>query len=334
MEDPPAWRGCRTGEASAADRLATADPAPEGPLLPVGGRAGVPPVVGAASADSTTVQAPPGLGGAAALSGAVPAGRPRVVLVMPEFNEDRTIIDVLTEAAPYVDRIIVVDDGSRDDSHARTLEWMSSAALHVDLLRHDRNRGMSGALLSGFAHVYALLAQGMIAPDDVVVNIDADGQHDPADIPALVGRLVARGVDVVLGRRDLSGYPLYKRVGNWGLSLSGSLLAGHRYQDIECGFRALRVRSVPTLLRYFSGHRYGCAQELGVILPRCGFTVDNALTVRVRYYREGARFRDGAVNAAMGLLAFFRVVLRAGDRVERRVPELLGALTMSSRVAG
>lgn len=260
--------------------------------------------------------------------------RPRVVLVMPEFNEEQTIVGVLREAAPFVDRVVVVDDGSQDASHARTLEWMATAPVHVDLLRHNRNQGMSGALISGFARVYALLSEGGLAPDDVVVNIDADGQHDPADIPVLVDRLVRGGFDVVLGRRDLSGYPNYKQFGNWALSLCGSVLAGQRYRDIECGYRAMRVRTVPELLRYFSGHRYGCAQELGVILPRCGFHVDNSQGVRVRYYREGARFRDGAVNLGMGLLALGRVVLRVGDSVEHRVPNVLAGLSTSSRVVG
>lgn len=260
--------------------------------------------------------------------------RRRIILVMPEFNEERTLVAVLREAAPHVDRMVIVDDGSRDASHGRTMEWMRSAGLQVDLLRHSHNRGMSGALLSGFAHVYSMTAHGQLGPDDVVVNIDADGQHDPGEIPSIVARLVDTGVDVVLGRRDLSGYPLYKRFGNWGLSLSGSLLAGYRYRDIECGFRAVRVRTVASLLQYFSGRRYGCAQEFGVILPRCGFTVDNTLPVRVRYYREGARFRDGAVNASMGLLAFLRVTLRARHRLDRRVPALLSELSSSSRVAG
>jgi glycosyltransferase involved in cell wall biosynthesis len=277
-------------------------------------------------------------GGGAAVPGrrapwAASAVRPRIVLVMPEFNEARTIVGVLREAAPFVDRIVVVDDGSHDDSHARTLAWMDTAAMHVDLLRHDRNRGMSGALLSGFAHVYALLLEGLLSPEDVIVNIDADGQHDPAEIPALVERLLQGGADVVLGRRDLRGYPLYKRIGNWGLSLSGSLLAGCRYHDIECGFRAMRVRTVAALLAHFSGHRYGCAQEIGVILPRCGFVVDNTLGVRVRYYREGARFRDGAVNAAMGLLACLRVVLRIRAPLAARAAAVLESLSTSSSAA-
>lgn len=259
--------------------------------------------------------------------------RPLVVLVMPEFNEACTIVDVLQRAAPFVDRIIVVDDGSGDDSHARTLQWMGVARLRVDLLRHARNVGMSGALLSGFARVHDLLQRGVLLPDDVVINIDADGQHDPAEIPALVDFLLEGRFDVVLGRRDLGGYPRYKRVGNWALSLGGSLLAGYRYQDIECGFRAMRAGSVTRLMEFFSGHRYGCAQEIGVILPRCGLRVDNTFPVRVRYYREGARFRDGIVNATMGLAAFLRVTLGLRSRPDHRATALLAALTMSSEPA-
>lgn len=325
-----AGQSCCDGGSTAITGAATAEAVPGGHVVAsINGR-GMATAQLVGGADAAPVQNVSATGARATVRSA----RRQVVLVMPEFNEERTLVTVLREAAPHVDRIVVVDDGSHDASYAQTMQWMRSSGLQVDLLRHARNRGMSGALLSGFAHVYFLAANGQLGPDDVVVNIDADGQHDPAEIPGMVARLVETGVDVVLGRRDLSGYPRYKRLGNWGLSLAGSLLAGYRYRDIECGFRAVRVRTVAALLQYFRGHRYGCAQELGVILPRCGFSVDNSLAVHVRYYREGARFRDGAVNASMGLLAFLRVTMRARDRLERRVPALLSELSSSSRVAG
>ncbi len=253
---------------------------------------------------------------------------------MPEFNEERTVLGVLEEAAPHVDRIIIVDDGSQDASHARIVHWLRHAPVRVDLLRHATNRGMSGALETGFARVQQLLALGELGPDDVVVNLDADGQHDPAEIPLLVCHLQERRLDVALGRRDLGGYPRYKVVGNRLLSLSGGLLAGYRYQDIECGFRVLRVATVGPLLEYFSGHRYGCAQEIGVILPRLGFRVDNRFAVRVRTYREGARFRDGLVNATMGLLAALRVLFRVRTRGTRRLTRLLASVQMNSGPGG
>lgn len=238
-----------------------------------------------------------------------PAVRRQRVLVMPQFNEERTVVAVLAQASAHVDRVVIVDDGSRDASPRLIRQWMETAPVAVDFLQHPRNRGMSGALLTGFCHVVALLAAGELGPDDVVITIDADGQHDPAEIPSLVSYMGEVGVDVALGRRNLAGYPTYKRIGNRLLSAWASLLSSCPYGDVECGFRAMRAAALPELLRYFSGFKYGCAQEIGVILPRLGFRVDNRLPVAVRYYRQGARFRDGLINAFMGFWAFLRVLL-------------------------
>lgn len=230
------------------------------------------------------------------------------ILVMPQFNEGQTVVRVLDEARNYVDAIVVVDDGSTDESHRLIKEWMQGKD-NVSMIRLEKNRGMSGALLAGFCRVHGLLESGAIDPDDLVINIDSDGQHRPDEIPAAVEFLKRHGYDIVLARRDLSGYPRFKRVGNWGLSLWASLLGGVRYHDVECGFRVMRAAVLPHLLKYFTGLRYGCAQEIGIITALLGFQISNDLPARINYYRAGARMRDGLVNLAMGLFAFLRVKL-------------------------
>lgn len=232
----------------------------------------------------------------------------RKILVMPQFNEAKTVIQVLDEACDYADAIVVVDDGSTDGSYDLVERWMQDRDK-VYLIRLAKNRGMSGALLAGFCLVCSFLDDGTLDPDDIVINIDADGQHSPAEIPGAVEYLREHGYDVVLARRDLSGYPRFKRLGNWGLSFWASLLGGVKYHDVECGFRAMRAAVIPHLLKYFTGRRYGCAQEIGVIAALLGFRISNELPTHINYYRPGARVRDGLVNVVMGLLAFLRVKL-------------------------
>jgi glycosyltransferase involved in cell wall biosynthesis len=245
----------------------------------------------------------------------------KTILVMPQFNEARSIISVLEAAYNHVNHTVVVDDGSTDHSGQLIRDWMDSRP-GVTLISLGKNRGMSGALLVGFCYVNRLLREGLAAPGDVVVNMDADGQHRAEEIAAGSELLTRGGYDVVLGRRDLSGYPRFKQFGNTFLSWWASALTGVRYHDVECGFRFMRADLVPRFLRFFTGRKYGCAQEIGVITALLGARIDNDFATVINYYRPGAKLTDGFVNMAMGGLAALRVRLRMAndlDRLEKRV---------------
>jgi glycosyltransferase involved in cell wall biosynthesis len=248
---------------------------------------------------------------------------PKRTLVIPEYNEGRTIVNVLERSYPYADLIIVVNDGSTDASGSLVQDW---AADHpgVVLLTLTQNQGMSGALLVGFCHVLRLVEAGLLNPDDVVINIDADGQHLPEEIPGALESMLASGADVLLGRRNLDGYPWFKHIGNWGLSLWASMLGGTRYRDVECGFRLMRIEVLADLVPFFTGRRYGCAQEIGVITARRGWKINNRFPTQIAYYRAGARVRDGVTNLWMGLKAFVRVVLGRRYPMNVRMNAVLG----------
>lgn len=250
------------------------------------------------------------------------------ILVIPEFNEAPTIIDVLERADRFADLVVVVNDGSSDNSGFLISQW-SADRPKVRLLTLPENRGMSAALLVGFAYVARLMRDGFLSPDDIIINIDADGQHLPEEIPQAVAVMISQKADVLLGRRDLSGYPWFKVVGNWGLSLWASLLSGHRYYDVECGFRLMKVKVATDLIQYFLGLRYGCAQEIAIITAQRGWRISNRFPTQVAYYRPGARIRDGFTNLIMGLLAFGRVFLGLRRRLDQRLDSILSQVVAS-----
>jgi len=230
---------------------------------------------------------------------------PKILVVLPIHNEERTLADILRRVAPHCDGMILVNDASTDGCRA-ILDRFSKGKREVYRIDLQRNRGMAGALEEGFLKVLELARKGRVGPDDLVVTLDADGQHKPEYIPRLVAHLRAKRADVALTRRDFSLYPLYKVLGNRFLTFTNSILSGMEYRDVESGMRALKVRTLPTILRYYTGMKYSCAQEIALISARSGFRIDNDFQVEIAYYRPGTTLLDGFIVLGMSLLAFLR----------------------------
>lgn len=235
------------------------------------------------------------------------------ILVLPVYNESATVLTVLAQSEPLVDKILVIDDGSRDETRDLLIEF---AATHTKLsvVRHPTNCGMSGALLTAFLMLQEAVRHECLAQDDIVITMDADGQHRPADLVDMVARLRSDQSDLVLGRRDWRRYPVWKRLGNYGLSRWASWWSGIPYRDAECGFRALTLQVLVDVLPYFHPRSYGCAQELAVLVPRRGWRVDNDYPIHSDYYRAGTRLTHGWNNALSAVRAWYRV------RFHRAIP--------------
>jgi len=128
-----------------------------------------------------------------------------VVAGIPAYNEERSIARVIVKAMNYVDRVIVYDDGSTD------MTGEIAERLGAEVIRHERNLGYGAALAS-------LFRRAREADADVLVVLDADGQHNPDDIPRLVKPVLDGESDIVCGSRFLSeenDMPSYRR---WGIN--------------------------------------------------------------------------------------------------------------------
>ena len=230
------------------------------------------------------------------------------IALIPVYNEESTLLSVLEPLASLVDMLVIVDDGSKDRSLALAEFWTRGRS-QVRILRLSENRGMSSALREGFIYLASQLGNGSLDAEDLILTLDADGQHDSREIQALCSHVEKEGLDVALTRRDFSLYPFHKRFGNRLMTLWGSALGGHRYFDVESGFRAMRVKVVPPLLDYYTGFRYSCAQEIAILTARLGFRVDNRFNTVIQLYRSQTVVRDVFINAALGFWAFARWVL-------------------------
>jgi glycosyltransferase involved in cell wall biosynthesis len=145
------------------------------------------------------------------------AERPRVSAVIPAFSEEKTIADVVRGCLPHVDEVLVVDDGSCDDTA------INAEAAGARVIRLPRNMGVLKAVEAGLRE----------ATGDIIVTLDADGQHSPLDIPRLVQPIAEGEADLVLGARPSFPY-LSEKVITWITSLRVPV------RDASTGFRAVR----------------------------------------------------------------------------------------------
>ncbi len=160
-----------------------------------------------------------------------PMPSPRVLVVIPALNEEESLPRILGEVrtvAPGYD-LLVIDDGSRD----RTADV--ARAHGVAVVSHPFNLGVGAALQTGFRWA---VARGY----DIVVQLDADGQHDPLFLDALCAPVIDGSCDLAIGSRyvESSGYhtPLFRRLGMLLFSFVVRLALGQRISDTTSGFRA------------------------------------------------------------------------------------------------
>lgn len=152
------------------------------------------------------------------------------VACIPAFDEEVTIAKVVARAKKHVDKVVVVDDGSTDDT---ALIAESQGAFVV---RHERNLGYGTAIRSCFNAARDLKA-------DVIVTIDADGQHDPDQIPILIEPIKKGLADIVVGSRFLSAsdkteMPRYREAGIRMLTRFTDAASRMQLTDVQSGFRA------------------------------------------------------------------------------------------------
>lgn len=151
----------------------------------------------------------------------------KIAILLPAYNEEVAIASMILLSSRYADEVIVIDDGSTD----RTAEVSELAGATV--LHHNTNKGKGVALKTGFAYAKDF---------DIIVTIDADGQHNPSEIPLLIKPIEDGVADLVNGSRYLNGQdtstPKYRRVGQTVLDTATNVAAGVKLTDSQSGFRA------------------------------------------------------------------------------------------------
>ncbi|MDQ3865838.1 MAG: glycosyltransferase family 2 protein [Actinomycetota bacterium] len=194
-----------------------------------------------------------------------------VAVVVPAYNEEALVGSTLTRVPPFVDRILVVDDGSADDTAARA----EASDPRVDVVRHDRNEGVGAAIVSGYLRAIS-------EEIDVTCVMAADGQMDPDDLATLARAVAAGECDYAKANRLFTGQaweiiPRSRYVGNAILSFLTKIASGYWHvADSQSGYTAVNLETLRLL-------------DLGRVYRRYGFPNDmlvhlNVFNRRVRDY--------------------------------------------------
>ncbi|MEM1998064.1 MAG: glycosyltransferase family 2 protein [Candidatus Bathyarchaeia archaeon] len=158
-----------------------------------------------------------------------------VVACIPAFNEEKTVAKIVILAQKHVNKVIVCDDGSSD------LTDEIAERLGAEVIRHNRNMGYGAALISLFNRARELGA-------DIMVTLDADGQHNPDDIPKLVKPIVNGEADIVIGSRFLGGSteeaPKSRVLGIKIITKLANAISYEELTDAQSGFRAYGRRAI------------------------------------------------------------------------------------------
>jgi glycosyltransferase involved in cell wall biosynthesis len=242
-------------------------------------------------------------------------------VLIPAFNEAKTIALVLErvlDLGPLVHEVIVVDDGSTDET-VKIVEQTAVSEPKIRLLQQDRNRGKTAAIVKAIA----------AASGAVVVIQDADLEYDPAELPRLVEPILEGRADVVYGSRfsipkSRRGY-LWHYLANRGLTHISNILSGYRITDVETCYKAFRTDLVKPLP--ITSSRFGIEIEITAMLARTpARLIETPVSYSARSFCEGKkiRFVDGVW--AIYYLGYYNLIApwrRASRAYLRRAREIL-----------
>ncbi len=159
----------------------------------------------------------------------------KIIAAIPAYNEEKYIGTVVLKTRQYAGEVIVVNDGSTDQT------GKVARLAGASVIQHKRNKGYG-------ASVQALLAEARKRGPDILVLLDADSQHNPDEIPSLI-KPISDGYDLIIGSRMRQGsnIPRYRRIGQRVLSYFSRILSGEKVADSECGLRAFSSKAIAEL---------------------------------------------------------------------------------------
>jgi len=179
---------------------------------------------------------------------------------IPVYNEESVITDVIKKTLKYVDKVVVCDDGSTDNTSKRAKE------AGADVIIHEKNLGKGAAMKSLFKYAKKTGA-------DVIITIDGDGQFMPEEIPKLLHPIIENKYDIVIGYRfdNDAEMPSYRKMGNKFLDKMANMASDLPFRDTQSGFRAYSKKAIELI--DFKTEGFGVDAEILVDASQKGLKI-------------------------------------------------------------
>ncbi|BAI61999.1 putative glycosyltransferase [Methanocella paludicola SANAE] len=229
----------------------------------------------------------------------------RIIVAIPCYNEEIAIGSIVLRSQKFANQVLVIDDGSKD----KTSEIARIAG--AEIITHKTNQGKGVAIKDAFEFVKRANA-------DILILIDGDGQHNPDEIPLLLGPIISGKADIVNGSRFLikngNKVPGYRRIGQEVLTAATNTGTKQKITDSQNGFRAFSSKT----FNCFSFRQNGMAIESEMLIDaaQAGLKVLE-VPINVRYDVEGSTMNPvshgfGVLNPIIGLISQERPLLFFG----------------------
>lgn len=221
----------------------------------------------------------------------------KTVVVIPAYNEADRVPDVIAGVLARVDVVIVVDDGSSDATGVVAKE---AGAI---VITHPLNCGAGAATMTGIEAARKMNAE-------IVVTIDADGQHSPSDIPAILEPIQKNAADLVIGSRFFRGsknsIPLIRKLFNGIGNIFTFVVTGSLVSDSQSGFKAFGPRALQNIQLHLSGFEF-CTEIIRESVQHKWRTKEIPIKVTYSEYTlaKGQSFSRGVITACKILLRSF-----------------------------
>ncbi len=208
----------------------------------------------------------------------------KISLVIPAYNEEKMIAEVITSTPHFVDKIIVVDDNSNDATATITTELQQSDD-RITLLRHQTNGGVGAAIISGYKY-------SKENNFDITAVVAGDGQMDPKELIKLCEPLVYESVDYAKGNRLVhedawKAMPRYRFIGNSILSLLTKISSGYWFlTDTQTGYTAISLHALKSLNLDTIYKNYGFPNDILVKLNVINAKIKE-IPIKPIYYKDG-----------------------------------------------